>query len=685
MAVRPRQQNCTAGAAAATSMFGCLALLAFVRIVHAVDATSINISLEHLPRSRPMAMGQTVHARASWAYSDKVGSALVAFPFLNGSQWGAPVTLTANGVASTGRSSGSRTLAIPIPHAGLASLILVVVERPLAGVTVGLPLSSLRDLVAISNSLNLTVRHRAIVRLGNRRGVHFGSQWEPAIAADGVGPGGGGTGWSSNEAVPLVGRYSAFDYSVLKQHAIWLAESGIDSLLVDWSNNIGSTIARFDQIPAMSWKIINGTTFALRGYERLHREGIPCPKIALMMGVFEPPLALNGQLQWVRENYAPSAFVTVGGQPLLLMLDGGGPPSTHELAIETSKQLNTSGFAVRFTSAFLSGPNQTAFPRAGWWSWMDDGAPTVARRNGVAESVTISAAFFRLLGSKPGAKKGWLQAPSLQTDRRGGATFVRSMVPAFQTRPEFVWIHQWNEFIGVVPNHAPVQGKSFFGDEYNTSMSDDIEPSDLYECGSVRPGDTSCGGWGFLFVNLQRALVSMLVGAYPDNSAGETTSSLSAVAPSLLTVAAPTHREPILVETDGGSITVRWVQLGARATHYVLAVCGDDGPPLARKSVNASIFCNESSSEHSTDGKGRALYLSTCEHDVSLDGAGSLRGHTATLTVESMIESPGGPRRVLTPFPLSLNDMDDHDSDEWVPATASVAVVLGPPFPSPPG
>ena len=119
--------------------------------------------------------------------------------------------------------------------------------------------------------------HRQIIRLGNGGKTHFGSQWEPIVAADGVKPGGGGMGWSSHEAVPLVGKYSAFDYSVLKQHAIWLAESGIDCLLIDWSNNIGSSIASFHDIPAMSWKIINGTTFALQGYDRLRGEGIPCP------------------------------------------------------------------------------------------------------------------------------------------------------------------------------------------------------------------------------------------------------------------------------------------------------------------------------------------------------------------------------------------------------------------------
>jgi hypothetical protein len=646
-------------------------------------ASGVNISIA-LADNKAIAMGQAAKVRTTWVYSGNAeGSALVAFPFVNGSQWGAQITLAANGLGSAGRSNGSRTLLLPIPHTGLASLVLIVLKQPLSGVTVGAELASLSDIVSSSNSLSFRVHHRQIIRLGNGGKTHFGSQWEPIVAADGVKPGGGGMGWSSHEAVPLVGKYSAFDYSVLKQHAIWLAESGIDCLLIDWSNNIGSSIASFHDIPAMSWKIINGTTFALQGYDRLRGEGIPCPKIALMMGVFEPPNALNGQLQWVRENYATSAFVTLEGQPLLLMLDGGGPPSTHELAMKRSKQLNTTGFSLRFTSAFMSGANQTGFPRSGWWSWMDDGTPTVAMHNGAAESVTISAAFFRLLGSKAGSELGWLRAPQFQTDRRGGATFLRSMVMAFQSQPKFVWIHQWNEFIGVVPKQLPRPGRDFFGDEFNASLSDDIEPTDLYECGAVRPGDSACGGWGFLFLNLQRAFVSMLSGAYTDNSAG------GQMTPSLLTIALPTNRQPVLAES--GCITVKWVQLGARASSYVLLL-RDEISVLTRASVNSTAeSCNESSSEHFTDGKGRTLFLQSCKHCLSLEDADSLAGQAATVTVESMTGSPGSGQLhqlLSTPFPLALSEMDHSrlasgGGSWWAPTIANVSIVLGPPFPTP--
>ena len=91
--------------------------------------------------------------------------------------------------------------------------------------------------------------------------------------------------------------------------------------------------------------------------------------------------------------------------------------------------------------------------------------PVVAYRNGTAESVTISIAFFQ--GPSAASKEGWLTAPSHKTDRRGGATFLQSMVTAFETRPRFLMLHQWNEFIGQPPDDgkaAPVMGREFFGE-----------------------------------------------------------------------------------------------------------------------------------------------------------------------------------------------------------------------------
>ena len=43
-------------------------------------------------------------------------------------------------------------------------------------------------------------------------------------------------------------------------------------------------------------------------------------------------------------------------------------------------------------------------------------------------------------------------------------------------------------------------------DTYNNSLTDDIEPTSLTECGDVKANDTSCGGWGCTALNVLRAL-----------------------------------------------------------------------------------------------------------------------------------------------------------------------------------
>jgi len=58
---------------------------------------------------------------------------------------------------------------------------------------------------------------------------------------------------------------------------------------------------------------------------------------------------------------------------------------------------------------------------------------------------------------------------------------------------------QWNEFAGTR------NGAKEYADSYNVSLSNDIEPISLTDCGYVRPHDRSCGGWGFFYLNMLSA------------------------------------------------------------------------------------------------------------------------------------------------------------------------------------
>jgi hypothetical protein len=40
--------------------------------------------------------------------------------------------------------------------------------------------------------------------------------------------------------IPILGMYSSFHPAVIRQHAFWMVEAGVNCILVDWSNNLWS-------------------------------------------------------------------------------------------------------------------------------------------------------------------------------------------------------------------------------------------------------------------------------------------------------------------------------------------------------------------------------------------------------------------------------------------------------------
>merc|ERR1712072_415010 len=91
-----------------------------------------------------------------------------------------------------------------------------------------------------------------------------------------------------------------------------------------------------------------------------------------------------------------------------------------------------------------------------------------------------------------------------QRGREGGATWSDEMRTVLDLQPEFLVICQMNEFAG------QANGKGPYTDGYNYTYSNDLEPTDLNECGYVRPDDRRCGGWGFYWLNVLRASGQLL-------------------------------------------------------------------------------------------------------------------------------------------------------------------------------
>ena len=119
--------------------------------------------------------------------------------------------------------------------------------------------------------------------------------------------------------MPLVGRYSATNPLVARQHALWLTRIGVDFVTLDWSGvcwGDGTPVGKvwpgsFAQRPAGVQQLLNNSLSLLRLYSAMRSEGIDAPRVVPILGFDNGPIAtvscLNEALAWlatVREQFA---------------------------------------------------------------------------------------------------------------------------------------------------------------------------------------------------------------------------------------------------------------------------------------------------------------------------------------------------------------------------------------------
>jgi hypothetical protein len=278
--------------------------------------------------------------------------------------------------------------------------------------------------------------------------------------------------------------------------------------------------------------------------------------------------ALNEWLEWiyhtlVRNPRFAGLWQEFDGKPLIGILDTGAvgdkrgtaesafriPFFKHTLEMSAA-ELDAHRAAQPavderlFTVRWISSQNQaTRHHELGYWSWMDGVSdPPVTYKDGAAEAVTVSSAFFNALG--------W--TGPLASGRRGGATYLETMRPALAARPRVIFLHQWNEFAGQAEGHGMGENHDIYADSYSVELSDDIEPVSLTAPGYR--GDR--GGWGFLYHNLTRALIDL----YRGQDGGST----------LLAVSSPLDGAAV----QGETLAVRWTWLGPDPTGFDLRLDG---------------------------------------------------------------------------------------------------------------
>ncbi len=389
----------------------------------------------------------------------------------------------------------------------------------------------------LSAPVTVDVFRRALVRPVGDPDRRVGIQFEPWFTPRNA-------NWSSTPAVPLTGLYWSWNPDVTRQQMIWLIESGIDFLVVDWTNHLWDK-AHWDERDDHTNEIIHATTMLLETLATLRDEGNPVPTVVLYGGLNNGPAttiaAVNEAMAWIHHTYVRNPrftglFELYQDKPLFLAHSGGGP---NWKDTSGASRLDESHFTVRYQS-FMHEFNDHA--DHGFWSWMDATlTPVPTLFEGEPEGLTVSSAFF--------AGTGWKGEGAF--GRKGGWTLTESFKTALQHRPRFLQIHQFQEFAGQWEGGGYGPARDMYVDSYSVELSDDIEPVSL--TAHAYRGE---GGWGFLYLNLLRALVDCYHQPTPETT--------------VVALDQPGNGQRV----SGPTLPLRWTWVGKAPSGFELTVNG---------------------------------------------------------------------------------------------------------------
>lgn len=498
------------------------AVIGAILLVMLVHAQQINIKTDR----STLPIGESTLLTIS--VSTAIPTYLKFYAYVNDSQWGAPATPKGN--------IFSYELIIPFPSSGKHKL-QVALQKPFERDKTPFPVGKMisKDVVALSNVLFIDVTARPIRNpFTPKNATRFiGMEWEPWFTAL-------NDRWNTGESVPIVGNYDSFNRDVIKQHAIWMIESGIDFIMVDWTNNLWEK-NHWNERNANVQELCNATTVTLEVYESLKKDDIQTPKVVLLLGlnngINSTMTAINEELDFIKTNYvdkySKDIWIWYNSKPLVVILDCGNVHPSSPIPV------NDKYFTIRWMATQLQVTHQE---QLGYWSWMDGSERPVATKiphTNIVEAVTPATGTF--------ASLGWLGSDA--RGHRGGSTFIEQYKTVYETLPLFTIINQWNEFAGQEEGHGYGPNHDIYVDSYNVELNNDIEPTDMNECAY-----RGCGGWGFSLLNIQRAMIDTFrqieSGAKPNST--------------VLVIGSPLQKAIV----NGNILNVTWNVIGKAATGY---------------------------------------------------------------------------------------------------------------------
>lgn len=254
--------------------------------------------------------------------------------------------------------------------------------------------------------------------------------------------------WNDVWDLPQDGIYDSRDRSVIRKHALQLADAGVDFVWLDWSNNVQYNRDSLWTGGGLQPQIEDATDILFDEYHKMDLAGLPHPKISIFIGTTgAPQSAEDGRLQrkadqvW-NDYYANPKYSDLIeqylGKPLLVVYVDTPSPWNNGLP-----PWNDDRFTVRFMTGYISEQSwlrtKDRVSKFGYWSWEDRGEQTYPIHNGMPESMVVTAAQRKQ--SEEG-QEGYIPARG----RRNGQTFKDQFARARNVGVHYAMVVSWNEW-----------------------------------------------------------------------------------------------------------------------------------------------------------------------------------------------------------------------------------------------
>ena len=279
--------------------------------------------------------------------------------------------------------------------------------------------------------------------------------------------------WNYVWGTPELGHYRSEDREVIRKHAEWLYDAGVDFIWIDWSNNVDHNPELPRGEPVLDdngerylanrpdiLAIETATEIVFEEYTKLERR----PKIAIFAGAQPAASADDGRLQkkadqiydtFIANPEYRELYVDYLGKPLLVVYVGTPSPWQSGTA-----DWDDPRFTVRWMTGYVTEQSnlrtEDLFSKFGYWSWEDRGPQTYTVHDGKPESMVVVASWRKQ--AEPG-EANYIPARG----RLGGATFREQWARAREFGPKFAMVVSWNEWT--------------LGEAVDAEISKDIEPS----------------------------------------------------------------------------------------------------------------------------------------------------------------------------------------------------------------